>query len=57
MTLIDAEPTRGTGRCGRCRHHTNDGIIHMIETGSGPGGRVLVCANVELCRQRARRRP
>lgn len=52
MTIIDDQPIRDTGTCARCEHHTNDGVVHLIETGSGPGGRVLVCADVRICNKR-----
>ncbi|MFJ4848345.1 MULTISPECIES: hypothetical protein [unclassified Streptomyces] len=56
MTTIDDTPLRGTGICGSCGHHTNDGAIHLIESGSRPGGRVLVCADFIVCRKRQKDR-
>ncbi|MDX3097224.1 hypothetical protein PV417_22190 [Streptomyces sp. ME19-03-3] len=45
-------PLRGSGICFRCQRHTNDGLVHIIEGLSGPGGRVVYCADRKACDQR-----
>jgi hypothetical protein len=45
-------PLRGTGICNRCKRHTNDGIVRVIEQGTGPGGLALYCADLTVCDQR-----
>ncbi|MFF7211412.1 hypothetical protein ACFZAU_12855 [Streptomyces sp. NPDC008238] len=44
---------RVTGTCARCRTYTEDGVSHLVETGSGPGGILVLCADAEACVRRA----
>lgn len=48
----DAPPLRGTGVCARCRRHTNDGLVTIIDQATGPGHLVLHCADQVLCDRR-----
>ncbi|MDX3073597.1 hypothetical protein [Streptomyces sp. MI02-7b] len=39
--------------CARCQKSTTDFVPFMVETGSGPGGMGVVCADSAACVSRA----
>ncbi|MDX3235638.1 hypothetical protein PV392_08055 [Streptomyces sp. ME03-5709C] len=43
---------RVTGTCARCQKHTEDGRSYLVESGSGPGGIFVLCADTSACRRR-----
>ncbi|MEU4094135.1 hypothetical protein [Streptomyces sp. NPDC026673] len=49
---MSAAEERVTGTCARCQKQTTDGVSYMVETGSGPGAILVVCADTRACRRR-----
>ncbi|MFB7288959.1 hypothetical protein [Actinacidiphila glaucinigra] len=48
---------RVSGRCARCQTHTRDGVSRSVETGSGPGAILVLCADTTACLKRAPKNP
>ncbi|MEU1544044.1 hypothetical protein ABZ461_39405 [Actinacidiphila glaucinigra] len=46
------EEQRVSGTCARCQKHTEDGRSYLVESGSGPGGIFVLCADTRACRRR-----
>jgi hypothetical protein len=47
------EHERIAGTCARCGKSITDGISYLVESGSGPGGILVVCADAQACISRA----
>lgn len=56
MTGARETPVHGSGICSRCQTYTEDGIVRVIHSASGPGGRVVYCAGYAACKKRRQRR-
>ncbi|MET9874234.1 hypothetical protein ABZZ36_06335 [Actinacidiphila glaucinigra] len=50
---MSAADDRVTGTCARCQRYTEDAVSRLVETGSGPGGILILCADAEACIARA----
>lgn len=50
---MSADEDRVAGTCARCQWYTTDGVSRLVETGSGPGGILVVCRDAEACIKRA----
>jgi hypothetical protein len=54
-TADASPPLRATGICNRCQRHTNDGILRVVDQGTGAGGQVLLCADLTVCDKKRRK--
>lgn len=44
---------RVAGTCARCQTYTEDAVSRLVESGSGPGGILVLCGDAEACIARA----
>ncbi|MFF3558682.1 hypothetical protein ACFYXS_01345 [Streptomyces sp. NPDC002574] len=51
--MIPREHERIEGTCARCQKFTENGVSYLVETGSSPGGILVVCADAAACVSRA----